>query len=145
MNIYLPIIGTGNPAKEFANLVIQDARQKRVLKWNDDLAKAAEIKVGMMILHNIFAHIVTGIWPNEVARLYVNLPTYYGLQANNVESLVKGSKDVNLMFESLANSPSHAKHLFGLTDFFYEQTDIGIGYGEGHNNYWYAVYISKVV
>ena len=145
MNIYLPIIGNNNPAKQFADLVIKDSRQQRVLKWNEDLAKAAQTKVKLMIDTNIFAHVIGGIWPNQIARQYVLLPEYYGVFANNCESLVQGSKDVNLMFESLANSPSHSKHLFGLTPFFAEQTDIGVGYGEGHNNYWFAVYISRII
>jgi len=145
MNIFLPFISkASNPTTDFVNLIANDPRQKRVLKHSEGLTLAAQSKVALMIEHNIFDHVVAGIYPNQLARVFVELPDYYAILGNNIESLVMGSKDVNLMFEALANSPSHAKHLFGLTPFFAEQTHIGIGYSEGHNNYWWSVYIAKI-
>ena len=78
-----------------------------------------------------------GEWPNATARRFgCNLPVEYGDDWNGCESLVAGSPDAAVMFNALANSPSHRVHLFGLNEFFRQQTHMGIAMVAGGRLGW---------
>lgn len=67
--------------------------------------------------------------PNDTIKRY-GCQNDYPEGRNQVESLVYGTNDVQIAYESLINSPSHVRHLLGLTDFFSGQQYYGVGHAD---------------
>lgn len=147
-DIYLPIIGGpppdptfGNPAAlAFYQLLVTDPRQRRLrLDPCPALIAAARHRAGQLATMTDLAHIepdgVTTI--NEVARRFgCGLPAHYPIRGNGIESLVAGTGVALAAFEALARSPKHAPHLFGESDFYLEQTQIGIAMVDALGSRW---------
>lgn len=134
-DIYLPIVATPpvNQVAAFYRLLVADQQQQRPqMQRCERLEQAAEWKAQDIAAHDYWLHQAsTGEWPNNTARRFgCNLPPEYGT-GNNVESLVAGSPDAMAMFGALANSPAHRVHLFGLNEFFRQQTHMGIAMATG--------------
>lgn len=136
--VYLPIAGSGIPEikcfgekeQKFFDLMVADSRQQREgLRCNPFLNKAAIIRAQSLADGGYWAHCdpVKRECPNKIARLAgCKLPSNYEDDKNYIEELSAGSPDVQVSFDSLANSPSHKVHLFGEGDFFRQQSDVGI-------------------
>lgn len=146
--VYIPIIRTvPNPGKEFFQFMLADGRQQRkVLIWDDRLALAAHRRAAAQFGDGLSHYDINGVGPNAYAReAGFVLPSYYG-DGNNIESLTAGTPDTLAAFESLARSPSHSKHIFGLVDFFREQDRIGIAMITNpvlKYKYYWAILIAK--
>lgn len=152
--VFLPIIYGGDkvepkppsnrpitPAEEFYDLLIQDTRQEHPhLIWCPSLLLAAEWRARGLVGGDPFLHHDTfGEWANSYARrARCRLPDSYPDDGNNIESLGAGTANAGVMFNALANSPSHNAHLFGRGDFFREQRHIGIYMATGgiYGFYW---------
>lgn len=135
-NVYMPIIATEpvNPVATFYRLLTADQRQRRPsLGTCAQLEAAAEWKAADIVANGYWAHQAHGgEWPNATARRFgCNLPAEYGNTWNGVESLVAGSPDAAVMFNALAESPSHRVHLFGEVDFYRMQTHVGVAMATG--------------
>lgn len=155
-DIFLPFIATApaivTPAvvpdvAAFYNLLTTDARQKRTnMQRCEQLEAAALWKARDIALYDYWSHRASnGDLPNETARKFgcVLAPEYAG-NWNGCESLVAGSPDAMVMFNALAESPSHRVHLFGLNDFFRQQTHMGIAVATGGQWGWvWVVLIAK--
>jgi len=140
-NVYMPIIATepANQVAAFYRLLADDQRQRRPsLGTCAQLEAAAEWKAADIVANGYWAHQAHGgEWPNATARRFgCNLPVEYGDDWNGCESLVAGSPDAAVMFNALANSPSHRVHLFGLNEFFRQQTHVGIAMVAGGQWGW---------
>jgi len=155
-NIYLPIAGNGiadpaasifdNPfALAFYRLLNTDPRQKRAtLDPCPTLVAAARHRAAMLATMPDIAHVdPDGTTPNEIARRFgCALPSDYPERGNGIESLVAGTGDPQAAFTALANSPSHAKHLFALdgdgrADAYYgRQNACGIALTEVAGSRW---------
>ena len=147
--VYLPIVAVApvDPVATFYDLLMHDIRQQRsrltVCRALEAAAawKAADIAANDYWDHRAF----NGEWPNDTARRFgCNLPPEYSDGQNYIESLCAGSADAQAMFDSLAESPSHRTHLFGLNDFFSRQTHVGIACAVGGRWGWvWAIYIAE--
>lgn len=150
--VFVPFVTTGsspnticfdNPAAlAFYHLLITDERQQRPgLTCCPSLVLAARQRAAGLAAGDPWGHVdASGRTPNEYARgASCHLPAFYPEKANNIESLVAGSPDVQTVFTALANSPSHAAHLFGLNDFFRSQPKVGIAMMAGGFYGWYWV------
>lgn len=155
--VYMPFIAAPSPdatcfnnpkALAFERLMRDDARQQRTqLVCNPALVKAAQARAVGLATADPWSHVdAVGVWPNTYARnAGCKLPSFYGT-GNNIESLTAGAADADKAFESLTNglSAAHRKHIFGETDFFREQTQVGIGYAEGGVMGFYWVIMTAV-
>ncbi len=95
-----------------------------------ELLDSAEFKAEEMNDFSYFAHqsLVTGIWPNRLARLSgFPLPAYYPDDANNIESIMWGSSNEFIALQALLESPPHRYHLLGQGSFFGGQHEAGVG------------------
>lgn len=150
-HVYLPIAGSGIPdplvtcfgndkALAFYRLLVADSRQERTrLDCNPRLVAAAQARAYGLANGDPWGHTDrNGVTPNQYARRAgCELPESYPVVGNGIESLTAGMPDAQTAFDSLARSPKHSKHLFGLSDYFKEQTQIGIGYAQGSGEYQY--------
>lgn len=155
--LYLPIVANGlspmarcfdNPyALAFYHLLTADSRQQRpALACCPTLILSARQRAAGLAAGDPWGHVdARGRSANEYARdAGCHLPAHYAQHGNNVESLVAGSSDVQAVFDALANSPSHAAHLFGLNAFFLAQRQVGIAMMAGGFFGWYwVVHISE--
>lgn len=101
------------------------------------LSHSAYFKVEEMTTYSYFAHQspITGIWPNELARIYdYPLPNSWPDDTNYIESLAGGTTSARVTLDALANSASHRRHIFGLGG-FRAHKEIGIGHNP-KDNYW---------
>lgn len=107
-------------------------QERPLLRRNPILMAVAQRRVNDMIARQYFAHTnPDGLGPNFHARQAgFMLPAYYGRRpdANNIESISAGQPTVADVLEALQASYGHRAHLFGLGSFFYQQTEIGVGY-----------------
>ena len=113
--------------------IIESPLQERpVLRRNPILMAVAQYRVNDMIRHNYFSHTDgEGYGPNHHARrLGFPLPAYYRQtpDANNIESIAGGQATAEEVWLALTASYGHRAHILGLGEFFYRQTEIGIGY-----------------
>ncbi len=142
-NTYLPYIGGtvdpdascfGNPrALAFFRLLRDDPRQQRVsIVCNVSLVRAASERANGLANGDPWAHVDRdGVTPNQYARRAgCQLPPSYPTVGNGIESLTAGMQDAQVAFDSLERSPSHSRHMFGLSDYFRTQTQVGIGLAE---------------
>ena len=150
--IYIPIVSTGYTeekrcfddagAKAFFDLVRLDSRQQRsALVCCESLVMAARWRAQGLATIDPWAHVdAAGVTPNEYARgAGCVLPDNYADIGNNIEILVAGTDDPQAAFDALANSPLHAKSMFGEVDFFRVQGQCGIAMAEGGAYGWYWV------
>lgn len=140
-----PVQAQGEPQGflgELLHLIRTDARQQRPeLFWDDRLGKAAQAHAEDMARRNYFSHeSPAGIWPNERVRAQgFPLPASFANDTNNVESIAAGQPTPEEAWNAWMHSESHSTHLLGLTDFFADQTFVGIGYFclPQASTYWY--------
>jgi uncharacterized protein YkwD len=159
---YLPFVAirpTQPPTQEhpyelaLLTAIIDSPLQERpVLRRNDILMSVAQRRVNDMIARQYFAHTdPDGYGPNHHARQAgFALPAYYStkIDANNIESLAAGQGTVAEVWMALQGSYGHKAHLFGIGEFFYRQTEIGVGYAFSsayqYRHVW-AILIAQVV
>jgi uncharacterized protein YkwD len=99
------------------------------LAVNPNLAASAQARSDEMAVHNYFAHQspISGRWPNQVARAAgYDLPGYWPDEANNLESLHRGSPDPARVLQSFIESPNHRNHVMG-QGWFSGHREIGVG------------------
>lgn len=113
---------------EFYRLLVADSRQQHPrLQCDVRLVAAAKLRAAAQPPTGLSHCDSLGICANVYARAAgCQLPSYYAINGNNIESLTGGMKDPAVAVASLARSPSHAAHLFGENDFFRAQDRIGI-------------------
>lgn len=140
-SVWLPIIAAApiDQVAAFYDMLRNDGRQQRSqLEVCQHLEAAAEWKAADIVANGYWAHqAYSGEWPNATARRFgCNLPVEYGDNWNGCESLVAGSPDAAVMFNALAESPSHRVHLFGEVDFYRMQTHVGVAMAAGGQWGW---------
>jgi uncharacterized protein YkwD len=125
-----------NYSKEIGSFM-RSIKPMPVLIWNDTLAQVAEEKALDMAEKDYFAHINK---KGEGINVLINrggysLPKdFYKKKTNNFfESIATGQTDgvaaINdLIRDKGINPPAHRQHLLGLTPFWAECFDIGIGF-----------------
>jgi len=99
------------------------------LAINPNLAASAQSRSDEMSTHSYFAHCspITGLWPNQTARANgYALPGYWPNEANNIESLHRGSPDPARVLQSFIESPNHRNHVMG-QGWFSTHREIGVG------------------
>ena len=99
------------------------------LAVNNNLAASAQARSDDMAVHDYFAHQspVSGQWPNQAARAAgYDLPGYWPDEANNLESLHRGSPDPARVLQSFIESPNHRDHVMG-QGWFSIHREIGVG------------------
>jgi hypothetical protein len=131
-----------------ANLFQNDPNQQRTrLECNPILAKVARERAQDMGNRNYFSHVnPDGYGPNYLVQQagYI-LPSHYcqDIDGNNIESIQAGCSTASCAWSSWMNSDGHSRHLLGLSSFFAEQTDFGIGYAyvpnSKYGHYWVII------
>ncbi len=141
MKMFLPMIFMLLTIQEQGFTVwSQDIEQNRpVMRIDERLMNAANFKAQLMAKTGIIAHCVDDYCPNKMVREF-GCKTEYGDDGNQVESLAVGFSNVTNAYEALRESPLHRPHILGI-DFFESQDEVGVGYYEYENNYYY-VFIS---
>lgn len=141
MNLFLPMIIMLLTIQEQGFTVwSQDIEQNRpVMHMDERLVNAANFKAQLMAETGIIAHCIDGYCPNEMIRDF-GCKTIHGDDGNSVESIAVGFSTVGAAYQALNDSPAHRLHILGL-DMFESQDEIGVGYYEFNNNYYY-VFIS---
>lgn len=143
--------GLEEKEKEFALLLVSYPGQKHAsLTCNPLLQKFAESRAKDMATREYFSHVdPDNVGPNEKleARGY-NLPDSYRLgRSNNIESIAGGIRSPVEAFEGFLDSTPHRNHLLGLTDFYLQQNEFGIGYYVNpkslHTYFWVVVIARK--
>lgn len=148
--VYLPIVRRETPnskcfddihATELYNLLQIDSRQQHpALVCCPSLVAAAKLRSAGLANGDPWAHVdAHGVTPNQYARnMGCHLPAHYATVGNNIESLLAGTADAAVCLQALGASPAHAAHLFGLSDFFRQQSCVGISMAEGgeYGFYW---------
>lgn len=134
--------------REVAALMKQASGQRRSsLTYNPILARIARERAYDMGERNYFGHVnPDGIGPNYlVTQAGYLLPDFYGKtrDANNIESIARGYKTPAEAWDSWMNSTDHRTHLLGLTKFYAEQTEYGVGHafvpGNRSGHYWVVI------
>jgi hypothetical protein len=113
------------------------------LAVSSNLSDSTKAKANEMAAHGYFAHQspVTGMWPNELARLHgFDLPHYWPDDKNYIEALQSGSTLPIMVLTSFANSESHRRLIFGEGGFS-DYNEIGVGRSSSEN-YW-AVHMAR--
>lgn len=158
-DVYLPLVLNGSSgfndnlplnAQEQAlfELIRDHPDQGRsFLNINSILTQVARERALDMGTRGYFGHVnPDGYGPNYLVQQagYV-LPSFYSQHptGNNIESIAAGSSTANQVWNNWMNSTGHRTHLLGLSSFFAEQTDIGIGYayvpGSPYGHYWVVI------
>ncbi len=134
----------GNPKVYGKQLGInlRKVKPQPALIWNDTLARVAEEKANDMALKEYFSHTnKKGQGINIlIHKAGYSLPKYYlkKKKDNFFESIAMGSEngvDVinDLIIDKGINPPLHRQHLLGMTDFWEDCVDIGIGFVKTNN------------
>ncbi len=141
MKLFLPMIIMLLTIQEQGFTVwSQDIEQQRpVMHMDQRLVDAANFKAELLAETGVLSHCIDGYCPNEMIRDF-GCKTIYGDDGNQVESFAIGFRNVTEAYEGLKRSPAHRLHMLGL-DMFESQDEIGVGYYEFNNNYYY-VFIS---
>lgn len=110
---------------------------KPELVWNDTLAKVAEARALDMTEKKYFGHVnKKGQGVNILihkAGYELNEVLYKKKKMNSFESIAMGMSDGEetvkaLIIDEGINPPNHRKHLLGMTDFWADCYDCGIGF-----------------
>lgn len=133
---------------ELANLLLNDPNQQHsVLTCHPILAAVARQRAADMAQRGYFSHTTPeGYGPNYLVQQagYV-LPSYYStaLDANNIESIAAGYPTAAVTWQQWMGSTPHRTQLLGLSSFFADQTQYGIGYAYNPNSpyqhYWVVI------
>ena len=134
-----------NPSKFSTELGVDLSKVNPANKliWNDTLARVAEEKARDMATRNYFAHVNPdgkgiNIMIHEAG--YKLVDSWINDPANNYfESLSAGSPTgvegiMNLVIDEGVPGYGHRKHLLGISDFYANLTDIGIGFFKASNS-----------
>ncbi len=126
------------------------------LAVNDRLMQSAGMRSEEMAEHDYLGHqsLVTGVWPNELARDQgYALPSSWPDDNNFIESIAAGnwydqaaaSLDALIVDQGLP-ATTHRRHLLGVDEFYAENREIGVGYATDpdstYGRYW-AVHIAR--
>jgi hypothetical protein len=118
------------------------------LAIHDALRASSQAHADEMAAFNYFSHVsaVTGRHPNRNAFDHgYPLPEWWDLDANYIESIAAGNGTAAAALRQLSNSTGHRDHLFGVTDFFANNREAGIGYAHNpaarYRHYW-AVHLA---
>lgn len=132
--------------------ILDGVAARQPLAVNADLFDSSRFHAVEMADNNYFGHQsqVTGDWPNKMAEDQgYDLPFYFDLDANNIESIAAGNAYGNpadvielLIVDAGVPSLGHRKHLLGIDDFYAQAQEIGIGHGFNlsslYDHYWAA-------
>lgn len=142
MKIFIPLILFLATTQEYIFFVwSQDIEQQRpVMHLDQRLVDAANYKAQLLAETGIWAHCINGYCPNRMIKDF-GCATKHGDDGNQVESVLIGEQFPGNAVQRLKDSPSHRIHILGLDDTFKYQDEIGVGYYEYQNNYYY-VFIS---
>ena len=122
-------------------------QQRATMRYNPVLARVARERASDMAARGYFGHTNPDGWgPNALVRQagYL-LPSYYGVapDTNNIESIGAGPATADEVWQLFLNSAAHRAHLLGLTSFYAEQVEYGIGYvaapGTTYGHYWVII------
>lgn len=120
------------------------------LTYNAILARVARQRAYDMGQRNYFNHVnPEGIGPNYlVTRAGYVLPDFYGKDrtSNSIESIVAGNETAEEAWDNWMDSSGHREHLLGLTRFYAEQTEYGVGHAfvpESRYKHYWVVIIAK--
>ena len=135
-----------------ASLLKSDPNQQRTsMQCDPILSKVARERALDMGNRNYFSHTnPDGFGPNYlVQQAGYPLPIFYSqdLDGNNIESIQGGCSSSSCAWSAWMNSDGHSRHLLGLSSFFVEQTDFGVGYAYVPNSkygfYWVIITARK--
>lgn len=142
MKIFLPLIlFLVSTQEQIFFIWSHDLEQQRpVMTLDKRLVNAANHKAKLLAETGIWAHCIDEYCPNQMIREF-GCNTGLLDKANNVESIVIGEQNPANTIERLKNSQGHRNHILGLEDIYRNQDEIGVGYYEYNNNYYY-VFIS---
>lgn len=117
------------------------------LTWNESLANAAQSKAEDMARRNYFSHVTPegrgiNIMIHEAGYRLVD--AFLDRRRNNsFESITAGLDKGEAAIMNLIPSAGHRKHLLGLSEFWANALDIGIGFaanpGSRYRYYWVVV------
>lgn len=124
-----------------------NGERRRTLNYNSILARVAHERAQDMGARNYFSHVnPDGIGPNYlVTRAGYTLPDFYGKQrsSNNIESIAAGNATAEDAWESWMGSTGHRTHLLGLSEFYADQIEYGVGHayvpGSRYRHYWVVI------
>ena len=132
---------------------LENVKARPALKWNDILAKVAEEKALDMANRDYFGHVTPeGLGINiQIHEAGYTLPKDWLKEKdqNFFESISAGTNTAeeairNLIVDKDLPDSSHRKQLLGITDFYSECTDIGIGFARNPKSK-YRTYMSIVI
>jgi uncharacterized protein YkwD len=131
----LAMAALNSQEQALADRVINASSQGRAFVTIDaTLSAVARAKAADMANREYFAHTdPDGNGANTlVRRAGYPLPSHYSTAAsgNNIESLAAGYSSVASVWSGWMESADHKRHILGETDFFAEQTSLGVGYYE---------------
>lgn len=142
MHVYLPSV-SGNRdstnAREFGKLWAAALWQERTQCILDErLVEAAEWSAKDYAQRNYAGHTDSlGRSPNQRVRAYsYQLPWFYSVDGNNVESMCVWWKNAAEALQRLYESPWHYPHVSGHDTFFRIHTYYGVGSAAGA---WYVL------
>ncbi len=130
------------------DLFLHDSDQHRVgMVCNSVLAEVARNRAEDMAARSYLSHTnPDGYGPNYLIQAAgYPLPSYYSqnINANNVESIGGGYTTAQDVWNAWRNSDHHRSHVLGLSDFYSEQVEYGIGYAYSadslHHFYWVLI------
>lgn len=139
------IAALNSQEQALADRIINDPNQGRAVVTIDaTLSAVARAKAADMANREYFAHTnPDGYGANYLVRQAgYSLPSYYSTAAsgNNIESLGAGYSSVSSVWSGWMTSGPHKRHILGETDFFAEQTSLGVGFYEDPDSpyryYW---------
>lgn len=94
------------------------------LAVNANLWSSARTTASLMAAGKCSKHVCNGTWPNGRAKAAgYPLPNDWPSDANYVESIYGGSDPV----PGLLTSGAHTSHALGISDFFFQHREIGVG------------------
>lgn len=146
---YMPLIGNGPEEPTGQSESFADQLYELVQPYHPNrnalLDLAAQEHAEDMAQRNYFSHVTPeGVWSNErVREVGYHLPDDWLNDKNYVESIAAGQPTAEEAWDAWMHSPSHKTHLLGATDFFAQQTNVGVGYAHNSNStyqhYWVIV------
>lgn len=134
--------------RSLARLFESDAGQRRPVRQCDPrLTQLARARAVDMATRGYVSHVTPeGDGPNrQVVRAGYELPRFYSQRrnANNVEVIAAGDETAEAAWRSWLKSRTHRRQVLGLTRFFADQEDYGVGYAENprskYEHYWVLI------
>lgn len=134
--------------RRLARLFESDSAQRRPVRRCDPrLTRLARARAADMAARGYVSHVTPeGDGPNrQVTRAGYELPGFYSRRrnANNVEVITAGDETADEAWRGWLKSRRHRRQVLGLTRFFAEQDDYGVGYAENprskYGRYWVLI------